>query len=829
MADAQRTIELIFEGVDKTGAATLSAIKNTNAFAANLEAATQPLADFTLGALKLEAGVIAAGAALTAFSVKVAGDFDAAFREIASLLDVPIEQLGEFRQSILDYAGSSTQSIDEITTSLYQAISNQVDYAESLDVLNKAEQLAVAGRAGLTETTLALVQSLNAYGLGMDQAQRFSDALFTTVKLGSTTLPQLAGSLSQVTGSAATLQIPFETLLAAIATLTTGGATTEQAITRLNQVMTAFIKPSSEASTIADDLGINFSAAAVKSKGFETVLQEVITATGGSEEKMGRLFGSADALKAIFPLAGAASEQFRANLAAFGDTAGATAEAFGKLKDDINLGGQTIANTFTKILIAIGTPLLDEFGGVAAAISSIFNSIAGSATAGKVKELVDYIEAQFGRLEDVLATVAENLPAALEMADFSGFKAGLDAVIGAIGRLFENVDITSAEGLASVITLIGQAFEGLSQFSAGVIDSFGPAFEAIVALVDGMRTIDPETFRSIGETLGFIGVQANLAAGAIAGLTVVIGINQTAGLIGAMGALKGAASGGLAALGTLIGSGTAAAGVGVLGLSAAAGASAYAVGTLANKATELGTGTSLSTRLLDWAASMGWVSDAGYDIVAGLNDIAPAADSAGTSVKALASDLQLITTDFSDLDRKFGIITELEPLADRIKSTAGAVDTLTESTKKLDLDERLELIRSRTAIITSTIEGDTRRIEAAFESVSTSVDSTQKALSDLFGLLGNENVSKLDKLSIAEQIKLENERRQESLDLQEKLTKAIIAETKARTERLRGGDALITVNGDGLQPHLEAFMWAVLEAVQVRVNADGLDLLLGTG
>ena len=34
-------------------------------------------------------------------------------------------------------------------------------------------------------------------------------------------------------------------------------------------------------------------------------------------------------------------------------------------------------------------------------------------------------------------------------------------------------------------------------------------------------------------------------------------------------------------------------------------------------------------------------------------------------------------------------------------------------------------------------------------------------------------------------------------------------------------------NGDGLQPHLEAFMWEILEAIQVRVNADGYEMLLG--
>ena len=50
---------------------------------------------------------------------------------------------------------------------------------------------------------------------------------------------------------------------------------------------------------------------------------------------------------------------------------------------------------------------------------------------------------------------------------------------------------------------------------------------------------------------------------------------------------------------------------------------------------------------------------------------------------------------------------------------------------------------------------------------------------------------------------------------------------KAQTAALTNGDGMIKIDGAGLQPHLEAFMWEILKAVQVRVNADGLKMLLG--
>jgi len=47
------------------------------------------------------------------------------------------------------------------------------------------------------------------------------------------------------------------------------------------------------------------------------------------------------------------------------------------------------------------------------------------------------------------------------------------------------------------------------------------------------------------------------------------------------------------------------------------------------------------------------------------------------------------------------------------------------------------------------------------------------------------------------------------------------------TKALASGDAIIKIDGAGLQPHLEAFMWEILKAVQVRANRDGLAFLLG--
>jgi len=81
--------------------------------------------------------------------------------------------------------------------------------------------------------------------------------------------------------------------------------------------------------------------------------------------------------------------------------------------------------------------------------------------------------------------------------------------------------------------------------------------------------------------------------------------------------------------------------------------------------------------------------------------------------------------------------------------------------------------------------------------------------------------------AIEDQIRIENILRQETFDLQVKLTEAQIDYMAAKTEAIEAGEMNITVAGEGLQQHMEAFMWEILSMIQVRANAESAEFLLG--
>ena len=197
----------------------------------------------------------------------------------------------------------------------------------------------------------------------------------------------------------------------------------------------------------------------------------------------------------------------------------------------------------------------------------------------------------------------------------------------------------------------------------------------------------------------------------------------------------------------------------------------------------------------------------------------------------------------SGLDKAFEKITASGPKAgkateDAGKATAKAAADLQKAEEaaqrfriemeKIASNERIKLIEAKVTLNVAQIEADTKRIEASFESINNTVTSTGDLLGDLFGLLKDYDQLSFGALRLIEkQIDQENAARQNALSDQRKLIEAQIREIQARTRALEKGDSIIKVDGAGLQPHLEAFMWEILRTIQVRANQDGLGMLLG--
>lgn len=171
------------------------------------------------------------------------------------------------------------------------------------------------------------------------------------------------------------------------------------------------------------------------------------------------------------------------------------------------------------------------------------------------------------------------------------------------------------------------------------------------------------------------------------------------------------------------------------------------------------------------------------------------------------------------------VSTAAEDNAKKVEKATKEADSFRLKMEELASNERIKKIEAYVSINVADIEGQTKRVEAAFESINTTVNSTGDLLGSLFGDLGKADT--FTKLQIIEQIEAENKRRDAALQLQKELTQAQIESIKAKTRALDRGDSILKIDGTGLAPQLEAFMWEVLKAIRVRANADFADYLLG--
>jgi hypothetical protein len=59
------------------------------------------------------------------------------------------------------------------------------------------------------------------------------------------------------------------------------------------------------------------------------------------------------------------------------------------------------------------------------------------------------------------------------------------------------------------------------------------------------------------------------------------------------------------------------------------------------------------------------------------------------------------------------------------------------------------------------------------------------------------------------------------------LIQAQIDLTESKASAIDRGQPLISITGEGLEPELEAFMWRILEKIQIRAAEDDAQFLLG--
>ena len=253
------------------------------------------------------------------------------------------------------------------------------DAAEASQVLEASALGAVGGMSDLGTVSDAVTSVLNAYGLEADKANKIVDGFIQTQNDGKIIVDQYARQIGRIAPTASAAGISIDELNAAIATITAQGVPVEQTFTGLNQAIVSILKPTGEAEKIAKKLGIEFNAAALESKGFEGILAQIAN-SGATTDQLAKLFGSVEAMKAVFPLINDDLVKFNENLLNQANASGvaldATNEFQGTLSQQFSNLVKQIGNLVRILDKALGPALKDILGTVSDIVSKFSEAIA---------------------------------------------------------------------------------------------------------------------------------------------------------------------------------------------------------------------------------------------------------------------------------------------------------------------------------------------------------------------------------------------------------------------------------------------------------------------
>lgn len=219
----------------------------------------------------------------------ISGQFGASLSK--SFRDV-IAVSNEFGRSALD-----------VSKALYDITSSGFSGSKALLVLLGSLTYAQAGMTDASVAGAAVVRTLRSFNLEASEASRVADILFNTVNRGIISPEELAREVTSVTSIAASVGLKFEEVGAVIANLTRNGQLAEQAVTGLASILKDIISPSSQAETAIRKLGIEWSEAAVRGKGFIKFFQELAPKILQNKQAFSDIVGDIRGFKSLVLLA----------------------------------------------------------------------------------------------------------------------------------------------------------------------------------------------------------------------------------------------------------------------------------------------------------------------------------------------------------------------------------------------------------------------------------------------------------------------------------------------------------------------------------------------
>ncbi len=794
MSDAERVVSIIFNGVDNVSSVSGKIGSQLSAIGNVVEGVAHPFAVLGENILKTEAALVALAAGGLVYAISKSIDFESASIELLKVLGDESDRLDEAKQKALELSDAYGVSGTAILGAMANFKQAGFDLDGAMTLAANALDLVIAGDLEAAEASEILVAALKGFKAPAEDATRLTDILNEVSNNYATNVRELGVGMAAISPIARTMGFSMEETAGLVTPIIEVFRSGDQAAVALKTGLLKLVDDAMPVRNALASIGVSQTEANGALRSGKDILFDVATAFQGLEQNQ-KLFVTSQ-LVGIHQ-AGRMVEVFDA-LSKTTEITAAAMKATGSAAQEVKIRLESAEVAvdrfkvgFENLGIAIGNEFLLAAKEAVEGGTDIEKALADIVRDGTFSPVFDKLRAFGEDVGEYLHAVAIAMPEAFEQVDFDELLDSLGNLGESFRRIYESIfgdlDLTKPGDLAQAIQKVVDTITTLTNVTSGIVEEVSPLIEMFVNLTEGVNSWDADTQKAMGNRLA------------------------DAMIIDKYGAAVGSAAVFLATLGN----------------------SAENVDEILTDINILGDPfAALTYGAEDATKAIERVPSAVGDAHAALADMPP--------VEIV--DTKKTETDMGELwDVVKGACDEINA---NLKADGGAkvpatVDeesvkvakrTLEETlpkTHELDVRIKQELVRAQTEITTATIRAETEKWKSMFESVNVGIESTGDTLQSFWSTLAGGDLSLAQQMNLESYMRKEDDRRREEFELQKRLSEQQITLNRLKVESLERGDALITVEGSGLQPHLEAFMWEILEAIQIRANATGAEFLLG--
>lgn len=550
MADLSKTIQIVFDSIDRTAGGFESINSSVGTLATGIEEATQPLANLTAGILAADAAALALGAAFVSASVKASVDFESSLTDLNKVLGEGDGAISEYVPKInemSDTFATSGTAVAGLAGNLKQAgfTADEVFGSDGgFGLAQLALQAVKISTLDADAASAVFVRTLSGFQEPASEAGRLLDILNEASNTSGASFEDLAEAFGRVGPVAQGAGLSFEDTAGFLVVLNEKFQSGEISATAFNSIM---LQLGSDTARVGDAL----EALGISQEDLNGAMRPTAEIIGDLAAKWPELTREQQN-QAAQNLVGL--EQAPKLLAILNDYPGvleAQANAYassGSAQREFNVAvkqSQFIVDRakvqYENLAIAVGDRFKPAVVGGTESMGLFAQAIANAVEGGGLEPFFDAVLPLFEDFAKHVAGIAEALPKAFDGVDWGEFEESIANISESFGGIFGDLDLTKPRDLSIAIQALVDVGTLFINTTSGIIDGLAPLFDLLGAVVGAFASLDPEVQKAIGYFLG-LSTTVNAVSGVVGTLS---------GALGAAGAAKGLV-GSFAALGPMI-------------------------------------------------------------------------------------------------------------------------------------------------------------------------------------------------------------------------------------------------------------------------------------